>query len=256
MKPNREPGIEHEPHLQKRIYDSQPDELPFGMDVRARPLNGTRQEDVEHTVWDEPALSTLAGTAPKEALNFKNWFEQHSKEWNQGKAWGVTVVVAFLIAPLWALASFLISGVFLSYGPAVAGSAFSVTFQPLIEEICKIAVPLWIVEKRPYFFTGWFQIFITAIGSATLFAAAFLGMMVLIQPETLDSPIYIFSFFLFHVATGALASIGLEKVWRRAAFRLERPQLTDGAAWFMAAFLVHLAWSIGWLVYNIVSALV
>lgn len=247
MKPSRDPNIQYEPHLQKRIYDAQPDEAPFGMNVRARPLSGEKIDDVEHTVWDEPALSELGGKPPLEGLTYRKWLAENMSQWSQGKAWSVTLVVALLIAPSWAMITTVIGWVF-SGGQYQHLHALGA--QPLLEEICKIAVPLWIVEKRPYFFTGWFQIFFCALGSAALFAAMFLPLIWLGLSDFPNAPIVIFLYFLMHGVTGTLASIGLEKVWRRAIFLKERPQLTDGAVWFMSAYLVHLVWAVAFFIFQ------
>ena len=61
-RPPDDPGIEHEPHLRPGGFTPDPSEAKAAV-PRAR------SDDVEHTVWDEPAQdSRLSGQTPADAL--------------------------------------------------------------------------------------------------------------------------------------------------------------------------------------------
>lgn len=68
--PSRDPSIEGEPHLRNTLF--RPDESErtaerFDAAVHSSGLN----EQVEHTVWDEPGLSReLAGEVPDAAVTY------------------------------------------------------------------------------------------------------------------------------------------------------------------------------------------
>ena len=246
MKPSHRPEIENEPHLQNRSFES-PDEAPLGMDAKARQLDGSDENDVEHSVWDEPALSELAGKPSSKALCYSQWIQAKISKWPQSRAWLVTLAVGFIAAPILGIVGFGISQLF--SGTQRGYTLHALILLPLYDALFKVWLPLWIVERRPYYFTGWFQIFFCMIISSALFAAPFAWLMSRgwngAFPDFQYSNVMVFSYFSIHIVSAAIASFGLEKIWGRPVFHHQRPEINDGASWLLGACAIHVLWSVG-----------
>ena len=252
--PSNDPDIRHEPHLrpkaQKISYrPADPDpaiDRPLGFDSQPVQFSHHSEEDIDHSVWDEPSLTpTVANSVPKSALTYANWLNQRRENWTQWQAWTTTLGVICLSIPLAALAAvislissnhFLVSDVILA---CIAG--------PILQEIFKIMVPLWIVEKRPYFFTSWFQFFVFALVTATVFASVtnfFLSLAV----EEVSRSFFIFQWvgiLGLNLVTAAIATQGLETIWRNTINSGKPPKLDDGYPYFATAIGLHIAFAVG-----------
>ena len=118
---------------------------------------------------------------------------------------------------------------------------------PILQEIFKIMVPLWIVEKRPYFFTSWFQFFVFALVTATVFASVtnfFLSLAV----EEVSMSFFIFQWvgiLGLNLITAAIATQGLETIWRNTINSGKPPRLDDGYPYFATAIGLHIAFAVG-----------
>ena len=170
MTPSKDPSIENEPHFQRR---NQPEpkpakpgpasDAPDGLHVPAPVFSKHSNEHIDYSVWDEPGVSGMVGKPSPDALTYDNWLRDKQAQWSQGKAWIAAAIVALLSAP-WAFLIVGLSGFETGYqgssGGAVAvGALVACGFIPLIQEIAKIALPLWVVvhatfatnykEKRP-----------------------------------------------------------------------------------------------------------
>ena len=83
-RPPDDHGIEHEPHLRPGGFTPDPSEAKAAV-PRAR------GDDVEHTVWDEPALdSRLSGQTPADALTYERWLVARHAATSPAKTWAVT----------------------------------------------------------------------------------------------------------------------------------------------------------------------
>ena len=126
---------------------------------------------------------------------------------------------------------------------------------PMLQEICKIAVPLWIVEKRPYFFTTWFQFFIFALTSATVFATVSNSILSLVVPEVTRA-VFLFQWvgvLGVNLITASIATYGLETIWRNSINSGKPPKLDDGYPYFATAIGIHILFAIGttiWLFFS------
>lgn len=247
--PSNDPDIRNEPHLRPRlnepVYDPAID-APLGFDSQAREFSTNSEEDIDHSVWDEPSLTpAVAAATPESALTYANWLKQRRESWTQFNAWTVTLGVILLSVPMAIVAAFinwttgnvlLVTDVFVA---CIAG--------PMLQEICKIAVPLWIVEKRPYFFTTWFQFFVFALVTATVFTVVsnFIFWLV-IRDDSME--IFIFQWvgvFGLNLATAAISTYGLETIWRNSINNEKPPKLDDGYRYFATAIGLHVVFAIG-----------
>jgi hypothetical protein len=140
-------SIENEPHFRDRAFELDPSER-----AAAEALNRTPLEiggvEVEHSVWDEPTLEAdLAGAPTEGQVTYARWLERKIQETPYETSLLVTAAVAVLAGP-WGVVGALWEGM----SGAGAGLLAVVVFGPVSEEIMKIVLALWIVEKRPYLF--------------------------------------------------------------------------------------------------------
>ena len=249
MKPSKDPSIQNEPQMHPQVFRIDPVDPPVAFEGQPRALNKDSEEDVQHSVWDEPGLSNeLSGSPSENDLTYANWLEGREAGWSQGKAWLVTFIVAILSGPLGLL---LVAFNGLEFNRT---SFISVClFAPLVQEICKNAIALWVVERRPYFFTGWFQIFFCSLASGTIFVIIINSVWGLFGYQQQPSELVIawMLFLPMHLATSTLVATGLEKIWRRVIFLRQPPRLEHGFRWFVAAIVLNVVYSTGVFVYEL-----
>ena len=241
MKPSHDPSIENEPHLQGRSVAPDPTDRPLGMNAIAPTFSKYSEEDIDHSVFDEPALSSeLSGPTDADSLTYANWLEERKSGWSQGRAWVTAILVALLAGP-WGLLGSLIG----QMGSSAVDFFVACLIVPVCQEIFKIAIPLWIVEKRPYVFTGWFQLFLCAICSATFFASVH-NLVLQVADPGMSQGMFIqqwTGFLLMHLVASTLAAIGLEKIWRRSLATGRPPKLEHGFNWFVMAIGLNVAYT-------------
>lgn len=233
-KPSRNPSVFDEPHLQQgfQVPDTAVDP-PIGLNATPPVPAQIVAEDIDHTVWDEPVIGDAKAIGGKNAATYANWLAEKQDGFSESQSWLVTFGIALLAGP-WAIATWFFSG---GYAWQSADLILTCCFVPLLQELGKIAFPLWVVEKRPYWFKGWFQIYFCGMASATICVTA----INLIMPfESEAQRIFSWTVFLtMHLVASFLSTIGLEKIWRIAIVERSRPKLENGYRWFMAAFLLN-----------------
>jgi len=194
---------------------------------------------VEHTVWDEPALSgELAGDIPDTALTYAKWLRSKIDATTPSVSWMTTFPLALVSAPL------AIVGVFVLrvQGMGSFGCMALVVFGPIIEEILKISSALLIVEKRPYLFKSERQIVLICVFSGLVFA--FMENLLYLNLYIANpTPALILwrwtACVLLHSGCTAVSSIGLAKVWRDATANLRKPRLSLMTKYVAAACVIH-----------------
>ena len=223
-----------------------------GLNVRPPQFSNHSDEDVDHTVWDEPGVRQLAGKPEPGALTYENWLDQREQEWSQAKAWAATFFLAILSGPFAIIAAILFGGI---QSQSVGYFLLECGFSPLIQEISKIALLLWVIEKRPYFFTGWFQIFLVSMISTTVFASVFnVVSHFAFPPDSTFEFVFDWTAFLgMHLVSGLLSAFGLELVWRRTLVKRVPPKLEFGYRWFISAFLVHVVYAAGFFALRVIG---
>ena len=248
--PSNDPDIRNEPHLlpahgKNPAHDPAVD-APLGFESKAINFSQNSEEDIDHSVWDEPSLNPqVVATTPESALTYANWLNQRRANWGQWQAWTATLGVILLSCPCAAVAAVI---------SWFAGNHFFVTdvlvaciVAPFLQEIFKIAVPLWIVEKRPYLFTSWFQFFVLALVTGTIFSVVsnfFLSLAV----EEITRPFFLFQWLGvlgLNLVTAAIATFGLETIWRKTITSGKPPKLEHGYPWFATAIGLHIAFAVG-----------
>lgn len=228
-----------EPWLNSKIFSSAADPaatLDHPAVLAAQADRMSESDLAEHSVWDEPSTFPLLRT--NDDGSGVTWFRYYEKQVAQTPlvaTWLLTGLLVLLAGPLAVLGALLHGAV---------GHAFLmiVFFGPTTEEVLKIALPLWVVEKRPWLFASGWQILLCGVGAGLVFAA-------------LENLLYLYVYFpnasqklvawrwtvcvALHTGCSALASVGLIQVRSRMLARAGPPQLYDGGRWIVAAIVVH-----------------
>ncbi len=263
--PSRDPSIEHEPHLQDALHQPDPSERTAARCLADEARRDGLDQAVEHTVWDEPALDELAPPSDDRRLTYAEWLDWRIATTPSVRTWWVTFGVVLAAGP-WGVVGALFSGI----GSAGWGLIAVAVIAPVTEEMMKIAVALWVVEKRPYLFRTPTQIVLAALAGGLafacmenwiyLFVGAHSGPQVLdIDQATVISIDWVLWRWLvctgLHATCSFLAGLGLARMWSRAMAHRTRPDIAHAAPLIIAAMVCHglyngvvtIAEMIGWL---------
>lgn len=226
---NIDPSVFAEPWMKAELHPE---------DVRdpgpALPLTDKVSED--QSVWDEPGLSKeLAGDTPADGVTWFRWYRTQVARTSVSSSWTVSLLIA------------AIGGVFAVIGTLIQqtmpGGLLGVTvFGPTVEEIMKIALPLWLVEKRPWLYRHAGQILICATASGLAFAAIenVLYLKVYIDDPPASLVMWRWTVcVLLHSGCSTVAGLGVWKIWRRFQEQQRAPALADGAPFIVAAIVLH-----------------
>ena len=81
--PSNDPDIRNEPHLRPGgvlpNYDPAID-APLAFNPHPKQFSPHSEEDVDHSVWDEPSLTpAVAAAIPESALTYANWLNEDER---------------------------------------------------------------------------------------------------------------------------------------------------------------------------------
>ncbi len=236
--PPRDDSVFDEPHVRGGGYRPDPSEARVsGAGERADRRDESEDEKVEHTVWDEPGISpVLAGAVPPAELTYRRWLEKRRRGVTPAKSWGVTALVALVAGP-WALL-----GAFWGHGQTVFSILALVLFGPIVEEMMKNAVGLYVVEKRPFLFRSPGQIAVCALAGGFAFAVLenLLYFGVYIPSPSIALVKWRWTVCVaMHMGCSLIVGMGLIRIWRDAWQRLGRPRITLGFPFIVAAAITH-----------------
>lgn len=226
-----DPSVFAEPWMQPVLYPGDPnDPGPI------LPLTDPVNED--QSVWDETGLSRqLAGATPDDGVTWYRWYLQQAAETSVRHSWLVTLAVALaggLFAIMGTLAQQSVMG-----GGMLLGV---VVFGPTVEEVMKVGLVLWLVEKRPWLFRHAEQILICALASGVVFAAVenviYLKVYIDDPPDSLILWRWTVC-VLLHAGCSTVAGLGAWRIWRQIRQEERAPALKDGAPFFVAAIVLH-----------------
>ncbi|TWT86762.1 hypothetical protein Mal64_35920 [Pseudobythopirellula maris] len=244
-------SVYDEPHLSDRFgFGSGPnaqgnDELKAERLIRRERESAPEDEAVEHTVWDEPALAG-AEAPTNDEFTYSRWLERRIAETSLAKSCWATLLVALAAGP-WGVIGALTSGM-----TGAAGSWSNLLavalVAPVTEEITKLAVALWVVEKKPYLFKSMGQIVLCAFAGGAMFAV-------------IENLIYIFVYVpegndafrawrwtvctALHVGCSFIAGVGLIRIWDQTMRTRRRPELAHGMPFFAMAMIGHGLYNVG-----------
>ena len=191
--------------------------------------------DPENSVWDEPGLSReLAGDTPQGAVTWVNWYRSQAVQTTALTTWGVTLVIAICSG-----VCAIFGAIFLQLGTS-NHFLMVVVVAPITEEIMKIALAVWVCEKRPWLFSSPAQILICGLASGFVFAAIENVLYLTFGASTPGLFLWRWTVcVLLHITCSLIASIGVARVWTEFQRQERMPRLVDGSFWIVAAMLLH-----------------
>jgi len=230
---SKDQSVFSEPWLQQGFFPANSDDLVDIVNLQ-RPAN--REDLAENSVWDEPSTSVdLVGEVDPTAVTWFRFYLQQAAQTPRQWSWLVTLAIVVMAGPLAILGTLITATGYNAW-------LMMVVMGPTIEEILKIALPLWVVEKRPWLFSSSLQIFLCCAGAGLVFAA-------------IENFVYLFIYFpdpssllilwrwtvcvALHTGCSMVASLGLMTVYQNMLQRGTRPQLKDGSHWIVAAIVIH-----------------
>jgi hypothetical protein len=230
-------SIESEPHFRDHAFELDPSERAAAAALNRTPLEIGGVE-VEHSVWDEPTLEAVLAGAPAEGqVTYARWLEQKIQETPYETSLLVTAAVAVLAGP-WGVVGALWEGM----SAAGAGLLAVVVFGPVSEEIMKIVLALWIVEKRPYLFKSIWQILVAAAAGGLMFAVIENLMYLHVYIPQATPSLARFRWTVctgLHISCSFVAGVGLARIWDHTMRNRTAPQIGRGMPWFATAMLGH-----------------
>lgn len=236
--PSHDPSFEHEPHLRSGGFRPDPSEQHAGRNLDWEAEDQTEDDRVDHSVWDEPGLSTeLAGKPPPEALTYASWLDSKVARMTPETSWLATLLIALAAGP-WAILTAFWGG----SQHSVASVVNLTLIGPLLEELGKIGVALFFVERRPYLFCSRLQLAFCALAGGFVFAAIenLLYLAVYIQQPTLELVYWRWTVCIaLHMGCALVASLGLMRIWVRTMTDRTKPQLALGLPYLLTAMVIH-----------------
>jgi len=170
--------------------------------------------------------------------SYAQWLERHILR-SRASAGYFAVIVAVLVAGVLAvLGTFL--GTFMQNAPG--GVMGVVVFGPTIEEVMKVFVVVWILERSPWLLPNRAAVVIASLAGAVGFAVIENLIYLHVYIDDPSPAITAWRWIVctaLHVTATGLTTIGLMKLWRRAMTRFEPVQLSMAFPWLLAAIILH-----------------
>jgi hypothetical protein len=198
---------------------------------------------IDHSVWDEAGLTADAAAAhPGTGADFATWVRAKQAETSWLMSWAVTWGVAVLAGP-WGVLAALMDGIAGNQSEVSWSSVFAtVIVGPAVEEVAKVALLAYVVERRPYLFKSGTQVLLCALAGGASFAAIenLLYLHVYIDRPTPDLVAWRWSACVaLHSVCSLIAGAGLWRVWEGIWPKGERPELLRSFPFTLAAITVH-----------------
>ncbi len=203
--------------------------------------------DPEQSVWDEPAILAQGQPLPEGAVSYGAWVQAQRAGFPLWKSLLVSTAVAVAAGPL------AVAGTFLSAGYTGTLALLGAFLAPVVEEVMKAALPLWVVRRRPWWFLSAWQIVLTMLASGAAFAAIENVLYLRVYVPNPEPWLVAWRWTVcvgLHTVCTFLSSLGLVRLWREAMQRGEIPQVERFLPWLTAAVLLHLVYNVGAMVWQ------
>lgn len=245
VRPEHDPSVFAEPWFQAPGTSSPAASEAAHADIRGdwQALQTPRSlaETAEHSVWDEVATSGELGAVPApDAVTWFRYYQYQAAITPVEVSWIVTLATVLVAGPAAVL------GTLWNSSPSLSAWIGIVVLGPALEEVMKVALPLWMVERRPWLIRSNFQLLLCALAGGLAFAVVenFLYLNVYIENPSPTLARWRWTVCVaLHTGCSALASLGLMRIRRQMLERQAPPQVGDAAGWLTAAFLVHAAYN-------------
>ena len=137
---------------------------------------------------------------------------------------------------------FAILGALIGTGGALSVVFLVVVMAPLVEEMLKIAGPLYLAEVRPWLVPSARSLVLIAVCSGLVFAAIenLFYLEVIIADPTAEIIRWRWTFGpLVHGIGSLVAGIGVARMWHFLDVHNRRPDFKVAAPWIVAAAILH-----------------
>lgn len=230
-------SVENEPHL-RGAFEPDPSEARAARRLaKPRTAGQDEAEKIEHTVFDEPTFNaTLAHDADGTGQRYADHVRAMREAIPASKTWAATWAMALAAGPL-AVVATLMSGTAGTWGIAAI-----VIGAPVVEELMKIVLPLWAVERKPWLMRSRLQIAMCAVAGGIVFAAIenALYLLVYVPNPTPGLIAWRWTVCVFlHAGCTLVSAIGLMKVWSTSRRDDSRPQIALAGPYIIAAMVIH-----------------
>jgi hypothetical protein len=232
--PSHDPGVLHEPQFRAAPVDfGQADDLG-DEPVRAGTPNGF---DAESSVRDEPSLA-WNGAGIAGVRGYADLLEERRRSTPAAWRWGMVAGLALAAGP------FGIFGAFWSMfgGGTGLGYLALVVVGPVVEEMTKIALLLWVAEKRPWLLPGAGAVVLSGFLAGAGFGA-------------IENLVYLHVYFPdraaeiapwrwlatapMHAIASAIAAVGVARMWHDGLRRQAPPRIPLASPWIALAIVLH-----------------
>jgi hypothetical protein len=232
MTANLDPGqgVEHEPHFQRGPLRPDPSAYSSDRPPAADP------RDVDHTVWDEPALAGAA--APAGATTYAAWLTEGRARASASRAWRLAVLLAAGAGP-WAVLGAFFGGF---EAQTILGLVAVVVLAPIVEEFVKVSAAMITIERRPFCFTHRGQILLACTASGLVFAMIENQLyfhVYLVEPNPALIAWRNSVCVLMHTGCSLIAGLGLVRMWEESLARRARPKAEHAAGAVTIACVIH-----------------
>ena len=234
-RPPTDPSVSAEPHLSGSRHAPDPSE-----EKAVRHLAGNRIDEselAEQSVFDDPSYT---GLVPEGAHTYWHWIEKKSAQTGLLQSYGITLLVALAAGP-WAVLGAIFQGSTVDfYGvPYLVGIC---VVAPVVEEMMKVGAALYILETRPFYFRGSFQILLCAFMGGLVFGV--LENLIYLHVYLEDPSDFLIRWrwmvcTTLHTSCSTLAGFGLVRVWKDHRDRRRKPDLPLGFPFLSAAMVLH-----------------
>jgi hypothetical protein len=195
-----------------------------------------RDEWAEHSIWDEPGTSSqLAGGHAVDRTTWFGEYQRRVRETSGSKTWLVTLIAAFFSGPV------ALGGVWLSGGLSDHWAVDSL-MSPAIQELLKVAITLWIVERRPWLLEHPIQIWLCGLAAGLWYGGVeFLFARWVANALPLPTPALFLDILalLVQVACSLCAVTGCVAIRHTMLEEQRPPRVEVATAWISTAVLIH-----------------
>lgn len=199
--------------------------------------NRPHDADPDASVWEEPTTSaSLAGATPDDALTYARWLDARLEERDVGRSWALTGLIAISAGP------FAVLGAFWGAGQSLFSVLAIVVFGPIVEEVCKLALPTYVVERKPHLFLSSSQILICGGCAGLAFAIIenLIYLNVYFPAPSRELVVWRWTVCVaLHVGCSMVGAMGLARAWREGMASKRRPDAALAARWVIGAAVIH-----------------
>jgi hypothetical protein len=244
--PDHDPSVFREPHMRGTPLDLASGDRLDEEPVRAGPGGGL--DDAESSARDEPSLAWRG-----DAMVGIAGYADHLAERERGTSPATRALVftgLVLVAGPAAILCTLWSS--LGLGGGLGYMAVTVT-GPVVEEMAKVAIVLWLVERKPWLLGAPSPTRALEVsGTAAIIAAGLAGGLLF---GAIENAIYLTVYFPdrgeelaawrwavtmpMHAICSTIAAVGVARMWRRVMTEREPARISHAFPWIVAAILMH-----------------